>query len=297
MSHRSVLLQELIDGVSINPGSIFVDATLGLGGHSRAAAERLGKGGILVGIDRDEQAIRNAQEVLRGAPCTVHLVHGTYRDLDAILVSLGIRTADRIIFDLGLNSEQLELSGRGFSFQKTEPLLMTFMAHPGEGDLTAREIVNTWEEENIADIIYGYGEERFARRIARAIVARRSEQSIETTSDLVAIIEGAVPSWAKHRRIHPATKTFQALRITVNDEIEGLRIGLRKAVDLLPSGGRVGVIAFHSIEDRIVKRFFAEKNREGAGILITKKPITPSYGEKQENPRSRSAKLRIFEKM
>jgi 16S rRNA (cytosine1402-N4)-methyltransferase len=296
MAHTSVLLHELVDGVAVAPGSIVLDATVGLAGHSELACSRLTATGTLIGLDRDRDALAQARERLSTAPCRVELVEEDYRHLDLVLDRLGITRINAAMFDLGMNSEQLELSGRGFSFQKDEPLLMTFTANPDEEQLTAREIVNTWDEEHIADIIYGYGEERFARRIAAAIVAYRATKPIETTMQLVEILKAAIPVWSRHRGIHFATRTFQALRITVNDEIEGLREGLAKALDRLSPNGRVGVISFHSIEDRVVKRFFADRNREGAGTTLTKKPITATEREVSENPRARSAKLRIFEK-
>ena len=234
----------------------------------------------------------------------------SYRNLDKVLDGLGMPKANRIMLDLGLSSDQFETSGRGFSFQRNEPLLMTFkspkadiVANSGDYVLTARDIVNKWEEENIADIIYGYGDERYSRRIARAIVESRAERPIETTFDLVDIIKKATPSKYHHGKIHPATKTFQALRITVNDEIGALKEGLAKGFDRLAPGGRMAIISFHSIEDRLVKNFYKEKSVRAAdgsgpaGRLLTKKPLTPSDREAAENPRSRSAKLRIIEKI
>jgi 16S rRNA (cytosine1402-N4)-methyltransferase len=223
------------------------------------------------------------------------LIRQNYRNLDQALDSIqpGMKV-NRIMLDLGLSSDQFETSGRGFSFQKNEPLLMTFKENTTEADLTARQIVNTWDEANIADIIYGYGEERYSRKIAKGIVAARAIKPIETTFDLVDIIKNSTPSRYQHGKIHPATRTFQALRITVNDEINALKEGLEKGWARLESKGRMAVISFHSIEDRIVKHFY--KSREGASI-ITKKPITASHQEISENPRARSAKLRIIEKL
>jgi 16S rRNA (cytosine1402-N4)-methyltransferase len=208
------------------------------------------------------------------------------------------------MLDLGLSSDQFETSGRGFSFQKNEPLLMTFKENLGPEDLTAKQIVNTWDEENIADIIYGYGEERYSRKIAKGIVGARAVKPIETTFDLVEIIKNSTPSRYAHGKIHPATRTFQALRITVNDEINALKEGLEKGWERLAPGGRMAVISFHSIEDRIVKHFYKSKEwmekadgtSERTANIITKKPITASHQEISENPRSRSAKLRIIEK-
>ncbi|MEI6057585.1 MAG: 16S rRNA (cytosine(1402)-N(4))-methyltransferase RsmH, partial [bacterium] len=229
-------------------------------------------------------------------------------DLTKVLDGLGIQHANRIMIDLGLSSDQFETSGRGFSFQKNEPLLMTFKSprveslatektNSGDYVLTARDIVNTWEEENIADIIFGYGDERYSRRIARVIVESRAERPIETTFDLVDIIKRATPTKYHHGKIHPATKTFQALRITVNDEIGALKDGLVKGFERLAVGGRMAIISFHSIEDRLVKNYYREQVAAGRGTILTKKPLTACAQEVSENPRSRSAKLRIIEKI
>jgi 16S rRNA (cytosine1402-N4)-methyltransferase len=208
----------------------------------------------------------------------------------------GVAGVDGIIFDLGLSSNQIEESGRGFSFKTDEPLLMTMKKDPQSSDITAYEIVNSWSEESLADIIYGYGEDRFARRIAKAIVMAREIQSIETAGQLSDIIASVVPKFG-FKKINPATKTFQAIRIAVNDELGAIKEALPKAFSRLNTGGRISIISFHSLEDRIVKRFFKEKSEAGEGRLINKKPITPSPQEIAENPRSRSAKLRIIEKI
>jgi len=234
---------------------------------------------------------------LEHSKCEVILQKNNFRNLDKVLEKVGIKKVNAILFDLGFSSNQMNKSGRGFSFQKDEPLLMTFKENPTEEDLTAREIVNNWEENSIADILYGYGEEKFSRQIARKIVEIRKEKQIETTTDLVKIIEKTIPNWYKHKKIHFATKTFQALRITVNDEIDALKEGLNKALNILRKEGRVAVISFHSIEDRIVKQFFRNKKEEGVGAIITKKPIISNRDEILKNPRSRSAKLRIFQKV
>jgi 16S rRNA (cytosine1402-N4)-methyltransferase len=211
---------------------------------------------------------------------------------------LNIKKVNGVVFDLGLSSDHFENSGRGFSFKKDEPLLMTFEKDLTKARFTARDIVNDWDEENIADILYGYGEEKFSRRIAKNIVEARKEKAINTTTDLVEIIEKSVPVWYKKgRKTHFATKTFQALRITVNDELETLKDGLKKGFDALEKQGRLVVVSFHSLEDRIIKNFMRDKKNEREGILITKKPIVPSREEIKENPRSRSAKLRIIEKI
>lgn len=283
--HTTVLLHESIDGLNLHTGSVYLDGTLGSGGHAEYA---LTKGATIIGLDQDSEAIERSKKRL----ITGTFIQENYRNLDIALDSINIEKIDAFMLDLGLSSDQFETSGRGFTFQKDEPLLMTFKKVPTEEDLTAKEIVNTWDEENIADIIYGYGDERYARRIAKAIVESRP---IETTFELVEAVKLGTPSAYHRGRIHPATKTFQALRITVNDEINTLKEGLKKGFERLSKGGRMAVISFHSIEDRVTKRFFKEKQSEGN--ILTKKPIVPSDEEKIRNPRSRSAKLRIIEKL
>lgn len=292
MIHKTVLLQESIEGLAIKPGDIYLDGTLGSAGHALLACE---KGAKIVGIDQDEEAHIRATSRLQNT-CDFTLVKESFRNLDIVLNNLNIPKVNAILLDLGLSSDQFETSGRGFTFQKDEPLLMTFKKNPTLEDLTAKEIVNTWDEENIADIIYGYGEERYARRIAKKIVEARATKPIETTFQLVKIIKEATPSRYHHGKIHPATRTFQALRITVNDEIGALKEGIKKGFDRLESKGRMAVISFHSIEDRIVKQMFKEKANLDEAVIITKKPIVASDQEIQENPRARSAKLRIIEK-
>jgi 16S rRNA (cytosine1402-N4)-methyltransferase len=250
-----------------------------------------------VGIDMDEDALQRATSRLQAVSAKFILKQANFRNLDTILVETGVMKANRILFDLGLSSFQFEVSGRGFSFQKEdEPLLMTFKKNLSESDLTVREIVNTWEEENIADILYGYAEETFSRKIAREIVSTREIKPIETTKDLVEIVYRATPGFYHRKKTHYATKTFQALRIAVNDEVEALREGLEKAYGALLPGGRMAVISFHSIEDRIVKLFFRQKQKDNEAHVITKKPIVPTREEIKENPRSRSAKLRAIKK-
>ena len=297
MTHKSVLLHEVIDGLDIKPGDIFVDGTLGGGGHMEEVVRRFGSTVVCIGIDLDPSAISRSSERLEAFKCPIRYAQGNFRNIDTILESLNIKTVDKILFDIGLSSNQFEESGRGFSFQMDEPLLMTFKEILTEKDLTAREIVNTWDEENIKTILVAYGEEQFAWKIAKAIVERRKERPIETTFDLVGIIKSATPNFYHHRKIHPATKTFQALRITVNDEIESLKEGITKGFERLNIGGRLAVISFHSLEDRVVKVFFKQKEEWATGKQITKKPIVPNNQEILENPRSRSAKLRIIEKI
>ena len=293
--HIPVLLQEAINGLDLKPGDIFVDGTLGNGGHTGEICHRFGNAVAMIGIDLDQDAIERSKARLL-KDCNVKYSQGSFRNIDKILDTLGMMKVDKILFDLGLSSNQLEESGRGFSFQKNEPLIMSFKKDLTENDLTGREVVNTWDEENIKTILESYGEERFASRIARAIVERRKNKPIETTFDLVEVVKSATPFFYHYLKIHPATKTFQALRIVVNDEIESLKEGMQKGFDRLNPNGRLAIISFHSLEDRLVKNFFKEKEESGAGSRITKKPIVPSEKELEDNPRSRSAKLRIIRK-
>lgn len=297
--HIPVLLQEAIDGLDIKKGDVFVDGTLGGGGHFEEVARRFGSAVVMIGIDLDPEAIERTKAKISPYKLKTHFINDSFRNIDKALDSLEVSKVERILLDIGLSSDQFEKSGRGFSFQKDEPLLMTFRRKPGKNDLTAKEIVNNWDPENIATILKSYGEEQFAWKIAKAIVARREVKPINTTFELVEIVKVATPKWYHHRKIHPATKTFQALRITVNDEINALKEGISKGFEKLSQGGRLAVISFHSLEDRAVKRFFSAKGGKGEteGRLITKKPITPSKSEFSQNPRSRSAKLRIIEKL
>jgi len=295
--HISVLLNEVLDGLAINEGDVFVDMTINGGGHSEVIGKLLGKSGTLIGIDADPTSVTRATARLRYCPANVHLVTENFRNVKKVLADLKIEKVDKILFDLGLSTHELESSGRGFSFQKDEPLLMTFPADPTKVSFTAKDIINTWDEENIVSILSGYGEERFAKRIAERIVDVRKMQEIQTTAELVDIIASAVPSWYRSgRKSHFATKTFQALRMTVNDEIRALQSALDDAWGVLKKDGRIAVISFHSMEDRMVKKFFREKSRDGIGFLITKKPISPSFEETKINRRSRSAKLRVIKK-
>lgn len=290
--HLSVLLHEVIDVLAIKPSHTIVDATLGSCGHARAIIEKLGPEGMFVGLDVDREAIAYAKSALTGTtPCTI-FVHANFRDIKDVVQAKDITKVDAVLFDLGWRIEQL--TGRGLSFQHDEPLTMTLGADLAT-QLTAREIVNTWDEKRLADTIYQFGEEHFSRHIAAAIVERRKERPIERTRDLAEIIRHAVPMWYRKRRIHPATKTFQALRIAVNDELGALKDGLIGAYELLSSGGRIVVISFHSIEDRIVKQTFRQWEEAGGGTVITKKPLAPTRAEIASNPRARSAKLRVFE--
>lgn len=296
--HVSVLLKESIEGLNLQSGDIYLDGTLGGAGHMLTAIGEIKKiGGKLtaIGLDRDIDALERAKHVLHEVEQSdgikVHLECMNFNAMDAVLDELGIPFVDKIILDLGLSSDQFEQSGRGFTFKKNEPLLMNFSK---DASVTAREIVNTWSQDEIADIIYKYGEETYAKRIAKVIVERRESQPIETTFDLVDIVKSATPIWYHHGKTHPATKTFQALRIAVNDELGSLSSGLEVGFNRLRAGGRIAVITFHSLEDRMVKQFFGSKVEDGSGELVNKKPIVASREELDRNPRSRSAKLRIL---
>jgi 16S rRNA (cytosine1402-N4)-methyltransferase len=294
-THTSVLFNEVLEYLDIQENDVVVDGTLGGAGHFTALLGKLGKEGVLIGIDADGDAITRA-EVARDeakSPATVHVVKNNFRNLDTVLETLKIEKISKALFDLGWSSFHLE-SGRGFSFQAHEPLLMTY-GEPTEHK-TVAELINSAPEEELSDIIFQYGEERFARGIAKSITRARKLAPILTTDDLVRVIEEGTPEWYQHRRLHPATKTFQAFRIAINDELGALRDGLLSAMNHLTPGGRVAVITFHSIEDRIVKTIFREAAYAGQGTVITRKPIGPSDREVMSNPRARSAKLRVFER-
>lgn len=293
--HDSVLLHEVLEVLAVQPGDTVVDATLGGAGHFSMLLATLGEGGILIGIDADQEAVERGRETYaldrRPERPVAHLVNDNFRNLARILERLGVGTVDKILFDLGWSGYQVA-APRGFSFQRNEPLLMTY----GEGGETAADIVNSASEEDLADLIFTYGEERFSRGIARSIVKARSIERILTTGALVAAIEAGVPAWYRKKKTHPATKTFQALRIAVNDEIGSMREGLTAAIAALSPRGRLAVITFHSIEDRVVKNLLRDAVEAGCGALATKKPIVPSRAELLANRRARSAKLRVFER-
>lgn len=295
--HKTVLLKESIDALNLKAGSVFVDGTFGGGGHSAEVCERFGKDVSIFAFDLDSDAIEAGKVKFTDAPCDIKFFQENFKNIDKVLAETGTPKVDGILLDLGYSSDQLESSNRGLSFLRDEPLKMTLKKNISKDEFDAMDIVNNWDEEDIANVIYAYGEEQFARRIARDIVAAREKSPIKTTTDLVNIVLNAVPSFYKKGRIHPATKTFQALRIAVNDELESLRTVLEKGFESLAPDGRLAVISFHSLEDRIVKNFFRDKDKEEAGILINKKPIIPSDAEIKENPRSRSAKLRAITKI
>ncbi|MEY4602226.1 MAG: S-adenosyl-methyltransferase MraW, rRNA (cytosine1402-N4)-methyltransferase [Candidatus Parcubacteria bacterium] len=296
MLHRSVLLQEVIKGLDIQPGDVIVDGTLGNGGHTLAIAEKFGKSVKLIGIDLDADALERSKVRLKDVECDITYVLGSFRNIDEHLQALGIESVNKVLLDIGLSSNQLEESGRGFAFRSDEPLKMTFKKELGEEEYDAHTIVNTWDEDSIRTIIRSYGEEKFAGRIAKGIVRTRELSPINTTTDLVNVILASTPRFYHHGKTHPATRTFQALRITVNDEIYALEEGLEKSFLQLTPKGRLAIISFHSLEDRVVKEHFKSLEAAKQGMRITKKPITPNEEEVYENPRSRSAKLRIIEK-
>jgi len=294
--HETVLLHEAVDELMVAPGEVVVDATFGAGGHFRELSNALSGKGTLIGIDADENSFARAADLIqsvRDSGVTTHLVHDNFRNLASILDSIGIAQVDKAVFDLGWNGYQLG-EGRGFSFKNEEPLHMTYGAP--ESMTTASDLVNSLKEEELADLIYTYGEERFSRGIAKAIVEARKKARIETTSQLAECVLSGTPSWYHHRKIHPATKTFQALRIATNDELGALREALTACLSRLSCNGRIAVITFHSIEDRIVKSAFKDAAHAGEGTPVHKKPLVPGTEELARNPRARSAKLRVFER-
>ena len=296
MAHIPVLLNEVIEGLALRAGDTAIDGTVGYGGHAAAICEAIGPAGTLLALDADGEALRAAEDYLRQFPGQKIFAPGNFRAIETIAQREGVTTAAGILFDLGLNSAQLDQPGRGFSFRRDEPLLMTLADVPVANSLTAADIVNTLSEEELAGIIYAYGEEQFSRRIAKAIVEARMSAPIKTTGELVSLIEASVPAFYRKRKIHPATKTFQALRIAVNDELDALTEGLAGAWNLLQPGGRLAVISFHSLEARLVKNFYNERKKEKTGRVITKHAQKPGVAENKANRRSRSAELRIIEK-
>ncbi len=306
LSHFPVLLEEVIEGLNVRQGGVYLDGTLGAGGHAEALLDRY-PGIRLVGLDRDPAALEMAAARLAVYGDRVNLVHRDFRFLDEALDEAGINMVDGIILDLGVSSMQLDDSDRGFSFTREGPLDMRM--DPGQGS-PASELVNRMDARDLANLLFRYGEERRSRAIAAAIVREREAAPIETTGRLASIV-AAVPGMGRIRNIHPATRTFQALRISVNDELTALEEAVPAGVGRLAAGGRMAVISFHSLEDRIVKRGFRELEKPcrcpkempecrcglvSAGKVVTRRPIVPTEGEARKNPRSRSAKLRIFEK-
>lgn len=285
--HKAVLLQESVEALDLESGETLLDGTYGAGGHSREALRRYPEIHIIA-LDQDPAVA----EAMAGRPDNIKIYTENFRNLDKVLEKEGVSSVDAIILDLGFSSDQIEAVGRGFSFLRDEPLDMRL----SQEGLTAADILNNFSESALELILKGFGEEKYSRRIAEEIVRRREVKPFETTFDLVEAVMQVVPSGYKRGRIHPATRTFQALRIATNDELTALETGLEKAFQSLSPKGRLAVITFHSLEDRIVKNFFRDRAKEGRSTLINKKPITPSEEEVRANPRARSAKLRILEK-
>lgn len=313
--HITVLKEEATEGLNIKQDGIYVDCTLGGGGHSSVIASKLGPGGRLIALDQDDWALDNAREKLAAYGERVTLVKTNFRDLEQVLKDLdvpmkdGVPQVDGILYDLGVSSPQFDEGERGFSYNHDAPLDMRM---DQDAMLTAKEIINEWSEEEIARIFYRYGEEKFSRRIARVIVAKRAQSTIETTGELVELIKEGIPAAARRTGGHPAKRSFQALRIAVNDELGAFEEGLHQAVRCLSPGGRVSVITFHSLEDRICKQIFSsylEKctcppdfplcvcGGKGTLRLVNRKPLIPTETELAENSRARSAKLRVAEKL
>lgn len=283
-----VLLDEALELLAPASGDIVIDGTLGGGGHARALLERIGERGLLIGLDRDAAALARAEATLPRE--RVRLAQANYCDAPEALEQLGIKEVDKILLDIGLSSDQLADAERGFSFQSEGPLDLRFDTSEGE---PAARLVNRLSESHLADLIYQYGEERHSRRIARNIVAARREAPIETSRQLAEIVRRSVPRSRDSERIDPATRTFQALRIAVNDELKSLEIGLRRLPDVLKPGGRIGIISFHSLEDRRVKEAFRDDPRLE---VLTRRPVQASETEIAANPRARSAKLRVAQR-
>ncbi len=294
-AHIPVMAEEAVEFLVTDPKGVYLDCTLGGGGHSEKILEKLSSGGKLIGIDRDQQAVAIARENLKKYADKTILVNDNFRNLDKVVQQYGFEKADGILFDLGVSSMHLSSPERGFSFRLTGPLDMRMNQ---ADELTAREIVNEWGEDELYQIFRNYGEERWAGRIARAIVKEREKQSFETTTDLVNLIFRASPKTRARRKIHPATRVFQALRIAVNQELENLKEALITGEKILKNEnvperhGRMVVISYHSLEDRIVKHFFRENNFK----ILTPHPLRPEKEEIEANPRARSARLRAGEK-
>lgn len=292
MPHTPVLLRESIDSLNIHQSGVYVDSTYGGGGHSKAILSVL-EHGVLVAIDADPEAFLNKEALQSVSEATVHTVCDNFKNISSILDLLHIEKVDGILADLGWRMEQFSGNGKGFSFIHNEPLIMTY-GEETNYPFTAEEVINSWTENDLVNVFVGYGEERFPKRIAKAIVTERRKHPIKTTHDLVEVIVGAVPHAFKSGRIHPATRIFQALRILVNDELGVIEQLIKQSVQRLNLNGRLSIITFHSIEDRIVKQLFRTYVESGKGSLMTKKPVCPTREEIIQNPRSRSAKLRTL---
>ena len=293
MTHETVLLEEAIEWLNPGSGKVLVDGTLGLGGHAKRWLERSGPDGQVVGFDRDPQAAVEAGRILKDYGDRAVIIQDNYKNCKDRLTARNLRAVDAFLLDLGVSSVQLDSAQRGFSFRFDGPLDMRM--DPTENTPNAETLVNEASEEELCEVFWKYGEERFARQIARRLVEARSKKRLTTTRDLENVIFHAVPGSARFGRIHPATRCFQALRIRVNRELESLESFLNDAPSLLKPGGRLAVISFHSLEDRIVKNTFKALEKEGRGKILTKKPVSPSEAEEARNARARSAKMRVFE--
>jgi len=294
ITHKPVLLKEVLEALEPAPGKTIVDCTVGLGGHAEAIVAAISPGGRLVGIDRDAQALEIAKERLGRPGERVDLIKGRFDELDAIFERAGIKGADGFLFDLGVSSMQFDEAGRGFSFRADAPLDMRMDT---EAEKDAAELINTASEADLDRILEEYGEERFHRRIASAIAEERKKARIETTGRLVDIIVHAMPYKMRHGRVHAATRSFQAFRIAVNDELGSLGRAIDQSIGLLNTAGVICVISYHSLEDRIVKNKFREARAQRILELKNKKPVTPTEQEIGDNPRARSAKMRAATKM
>lgn len=294
--HVPVLLKEVLEIFDPQPGQNYIDATINGGGHASAILEKIGSTGRLLGIDWDSGLIEELKIKFRKSKFkNTALICDNYANLKSISAEYNFNQIDGIIFDLGFSSHQLEKSGGGFSFLRDEPLDMRY--NPKTNELSAEKIINTWSKEAIADVLWKFGEERFSRRIASAIVDARAAKPIRRTNELVRVVARSVPAFYLNKKLHPATKAFQALRIAVNGELDNLEKGLSGALEALSIEGKIIVISFHSLEDRIVKNIFREESRKRSVKLLTPKPVIPSLEETKNNPRARSAKLRAVKKI
>lgn len=290
MIHQPVLLNEVITALDPQTGQTYIDATINGGGHAKAILKRIGMKGKLIGIDWDCDLIAKLKTENKKREGNLVLACDNYVNIRTIAQKYTLDTINGILFDLGFSLYHIEKSGRGFSFLRDEPLDMRYSQKTN--DTTAEKIINTWPYQAIENALCEYGNERFAARITRALITERKHRRIERTGDLVRIIWKSVPRWYVNGKIHPATKTFQALRIAVNNELENLKEALTESISVLSSGGKLAVISFHSREDAIVKHIFQEAARRGIIRIITKKPVVPTHAEVHENPKARSAKLR-----
>ena len=298
MIHTPVLLNEVLEYLKLKSGGKYIDATMNGGGHALAIVERIQPDGIVLGIEWDTELLQETELRIKNYELRKNLilVNDSYVNLKSIAEKRDFQP-DGILFDLGLSSWHYENSGRGFTFKKNEPLDMRFNPSTSSGQVPAYEIINTFTAPELEQILRDYGEEQFARSISESIGLNRKKRPIMTTEDLVAVINVAVPDWYKHKKIHFATKTFQALRVVANDELGNVSKGVRAAIDILKSGGRLAVISFQGHEDKIVREIFKEQVKAGRIIQPVKGTIRPAWPEQQQNPRSRSAKMKVAEKI